>query len=250
MSSINRYFPVKRKSSETMADFLDKRIKKEVETLNKPNNENMSESNCEVCKNKSEKITELEAIIETYKRKNNELLADNRQLKKMFNRSTKNNFDKDLRIADLERREKTDAKLQFGENVIPTPDQNNSSFSEFAHYFTNEELKALRSVPGVKNRDSSFVLFTIRYLYKNNLDILSTRTASREKNNRKQITPEKKKIIEGIYNERLRTLNLSDHEHRERSMKIVRHITNGCFNAHSEYIKNLKPIEPTTPASQ
>lgn len=205
---MNNYFPrVKRdNNTESPADFLNKRVRLEVNQLSE---NNCGNSKCENCK-------KLEKIIDAYKKENIELSNDNKQLKKMFNKSNQINLEKDVLICRL--------KNEENKNYSGTV------FSEFGDIFEDTELKTLRSISASSHRDSTFILNVIRILYKNNSAILSSRTAFNKTANKQPVTPEKKVIINKLYKERLKSLNLNAAEYTVRYSKMNEYMMNGIKN--------------------
>lgn len=144
---------------------------------------------------------------------NKELIKDNKNLKHVLAHSNRVNLNKDLEIEQLEKEfnEKCD------NNSVKLTDE--IVFSRFANTFNQEELSSLRSIPSSSSRDSSFILQALRILYKEDLSVLHTRTASSILADKKPITPQKKEIIQAIFYERLDTLKLDITECKLRKSK-------------------------------
>lgn len=213
------YFPNKKRTSALSAtDYLSKRIREETQEIQQSETRKQDSLTqfCGDCVEKDKEITELKKTV-NLKKRNNELEADNKSLKKLFTKSTQVNFQKDLKIVQLSKENENSAR----DPLI---------FKSFEHIFDVSELLTLRSIPYSKERDSSFILQTLQYLYKNDLSLLNLRTASVKKGDKKPISPEKKGIIQKIFNERIKSLNLNGHDFGVRESKINEHIISSIHN--------------------
>lgn len=99
--------------------------------------------------------------------------------------------------------------------------------------FTNEHLAKLRSIGGNKKEDSSFVLNSIRFLYKNEIEKISSLSLtgrSRGSKPKHKMSPEKQKIINDMFLERLASLKLHSTEFTDRSKQINTLMKNAFIN--------------------
>lgn len=84
--------------------------------------------------------------------------------------------------------------------------QSKTSFAGFTEHFDSEELSKMRVIGTTESEDSTFVLSSIKNLYKNQLEEVSTKSVSgrsRGSNSKQKMTPEKLKILNDIFDERL-----------------------------------------------
>lgn len=145
-------------------------------------------------------------------------MKDNKSLKHMFSKCTKVNLKEDLEIKQLAKKEE--------EHKVHNP----LIFNNFENIFEASELTTLRSIPFSSSRDSSFILQVLRFLYKDDLSILNSRTASTKVANKDPISPEKKTILVGLYNERLSSLKLTDLDLDSRNAKLNEFVMTGINN--------------------
>lgn len=118
--------------------------------------------NCKNCAKKEVEIKELRERLKISENKNKELNKDNKQMKYMLTQSNRLNVSKDIKIEQLEK--------QFSAKPQINPVQfNELVFSRFGNIFSEQELASLRSIPALSSRDSSFILLTVRTLYKEDL---------------------------------------------------------------------------------
>lgn len=94
------------------------------------------------------------------------------------------------------------------------------SFKEFEGKIGNDDLVRLRSLGGDRKKDSNFVLKCLEALYKENLSVLCERSAEKSSVTKRQLTPEKKEIIERLFSARLNSLNLKYGDEAERKSKL------------------------------
>lgn len=148
-----------------------------------------------------EEITELE-------RELNEITNKLKTRKDDYHKALIVNMKNDIKIIDLE--EKIDAQ----------------SFCEFKQFFSNETLNALQRIDKSQNSDSKFISVAVDGLYNGNMDILTKKTVSGRSNkkDKEAITPEKKKILENLFNKRL--IKLRPKEYIERSAQLTKLIRN------------------------
>lgn len=91
------------------------------------------------------------------------------------------NLEKDLKIEQLTTKQRENNP------------KNISLFDNYQHIFSSAELTTLRSIPFTTAKDSTFILQTLRLLYKDNLSALNNRTASCKTKDKNPISPKKKK---------------------------------------------------------
>lgn len=204
--------------------------------------------NCEKCSQKEKEIIELKnklkiseenlkisgESLKISEKKIHELLKDNKYLKHVLSQSNRVNLNKDIKIEILEKEfeKKTENNSAKFDNKFV--------FSSFSNIFNDQELASLRSIPASSSRDSSFILFALRALYKGDLSVLNSRTVSNALPDKQPITPQKKQIIKNIFYERLETLKLDTIECNLRKSKLneltatgIKNIRKSLKNRHS-----------------
>lgn len=223
------YFSKTKKSSEPpIKKFLSDRIAEETGQI-VTHKAKCATTNCESCLKKDKEIDELKQNIKKLETENKKLVKDNTHLKHVLTHSNRINLQKDLKIEELEK----ESKEQSGPVLVELSDK--TVFSQFADIFSQEELSALRSIPSSSSKDSTFVLQTIRYLYKENLSVLSSRTSSSSRENKKPISPEKKNIIQQIFHERLNILKLDIIECNSRKNRLNELTATGINNVRKSF---------------
>lgn len=153
----------------------------------------MSVENC--CE---KEIEELKEELKRWSDKSN-------QLKQEYGKKLIENLKKDLIIRDL----KENIKL--------------NKFSSFKGVLSAECLSALKSVDESKGKDSVFICYALKDLYAENIDVLKHLTLSSPKNSDKtQISSENKKVLEGLFAERLSYIRKVDHNRINSLSKLIR----------------------------
>lgn len=108
-------------------------------------------------------------------------------------------------------------------------------FDGFSHNFTNDQLIDLRSIQPSSRGDSRFVLNAAKYLYSTELERVKTKSVLGRKRASKnaakeKMTPEKKLIMEKIFDERLKGLDINLLERTERAKNLNKLIKNAFGN--------------------
>lgn len=113
------------------------------------------------------------------------------------------------------------------------PIERNTLFSKHLLNFDVKDLAEIRSIADSKPNDSTFVLKTIRGLYKNNLEKVGSITLSgRSRSNqaKQPMTPEKHITMKEMFDERLDFLKLKPDDHAQRKKQLSNHIKNAFIN--------------------
>lgn len=95
-------------------------------------------------------------------------------------------------------------------------------FQKFTTDFTETGLAQLRSIDGCVSNDSTFMLFAVRDIYRNNLDRLghiSVTGRTRAGIKKEKMSPAKHSALKNIFTDRLEALNL---EHDQRMIRLKR----------------------------
>lgn len=109
----------------------------------------------------------------------------------------------------------------------------NNIFSTFENVFTHDELAKLRSVEHAKKDDSTFVLKSIRFLYKDDVKTISSLSVtgrSRGAKPKQKMCQTKYDIIKKLFMERLTVMELNSAEFIERSKQINTLMKNAFTN--------------------
>lgn len=100
-------------------------------------------------------------------------------------------------------------------------------FSTYAKYFNQNQLSYLRSVDHRKEMDSHFINTVVKQLYDGRLYVLPNRSVTGRSNigqTKEAVTPEKRKILDGIYTERI-FISIEDCAERvQRKKKLNKYI--------------------------
>lgn len=221
--TINYYFPQKKvNEKKSREDFLKDRLNDLQDSK--------EEKKCECY----EKLQQIEIELEIARKKieqlellNSELKMDCKQLKKMYVASNEVNLHKDIKIEKLEKHS--------------CPEEDQKIFSKFAINFDESTLSNFRKITPGKSHDSTIVNKCICSLYEHNiLELLKIGVTN--KNGKKVISPQKKKVISEVLTERVQFEETTTEEFNQRiaTTKINEHIRYGIKNiVQSKFFKDL-----------
>lgn len=107
-------------------------------------------------------------------------------------------------------------------------------FESFSNDFNAEQLSHLRSIgPNIRG-DSTFVSFVVKYMYSEKLESLKTKSACGRKykarQNKNEMTPQKKQTLQNIYIERIRNFGVDLFERNMREKQLNKLIKNAFIN--------------------
>ena len=104
-------------------------------------------------------------------------------------------------------------------------------FSTFDNVFSPEELAKLREIGPDKKKDSSFILQTIKFLYKEDYEKIASLTVTglRAHEAKEKISTRNYDIFRNLYLERLESLRIYSAEFSERAKKLNSHIKTAIF---------------------
>lgn len=112
--------------------------------------------------------------------------------------------------------------------------------------FTEDEKSAIMFLGKEKSLDSTFVLKCVRFLYKNDLNVLRARTVVKSRDGKQPMTPKKRNIISSAFGCRMEKYKdqMSDVELNLRwnDKAIVDHIQNGIQNT-VKYLNKASEVE-------
>lgn len=157
-----------------------------------------TECTSEICQNKIKllkaEIQQCDAQIEDFKSQYSQLLIEN--LKKDVILESLNSKIKDIR------------------------------YHEFSNDFSESDLEMIRLIGNDQRDDPSFVRAALRSLYVGNLAVLKHKSMSgKSKDNSKSaITPEKRKIIENLFNRRIQLVESEEMVDTRRKKSVAKHI--------------------------
>lgn len=148
------------------------------------------------CENK---ISELEDELKN-------LIVKSKSTKQEYLNLLNVNLQKDLEIRKLKR------------NI----EQN--KFASFETELSKDCLFELRSIGNSQKEDSQFVSVALSTLYKNDVQIIRAKCLSNRSKNPEQsaISPEKRKILDRIFTERLSYISMVEEERKNNLSKLIR----------------------------
>lgn len=107
--------------------------------------------------------------------------------------------------------------------------QNELLFKQFEGKINEDDLTRLRSLSDDKHKDSTFVLRCLEILYNENLAVLCEKRA-KSTNTKQALSPEKRVMIENLFTERLKSINLSAQDHSARIVRFRTILSSGLSN--------------------
>lgn len=140
---------------------------------------------------------------------------------------------KEKKIDNLMSEMKLAEKVSEPDASFGTSNDTNKILSTFENVLTQNELAKLRSIGTSKKEDSSFILNSIRFLYKNDIDKISSLSLtgrSRGTEAKQKISPQKYDTIKNMFSERLASLKLNSTEYTDRSKQINTLMKNAFIN--------------------
>lgn len=140
---------------------------------------------------------------------------------------------KETKIDKLMSKRKVPEKVNHPVACSGVPNDANKMLSKFENDFTQNDLAKLRSMGTTKTDDSSFILNSIRFLYKNDTDKISSVSLtgrSRGAEAKQKMSPQKYDTIKDLFTERLNSLKLNSIDFAERSKELNKHMKNAFIN--------------------
>lgn len=140
---------------------------------------------------------------------------------------------KEEKIGQLMPKRKVPEKVNDPVACPGVPNDANKMLSKFENDFTQNDLAKLRSMGTTKTDDSSFILNSIRFLYKNDTDKISSLSLtgrSRGTAAKQKMSPQKYDTIKDLFTERLSSLELNSIDFAERSKELNKHMKNAFIN--------------------
>lgn len=131
--------------------------------------------------------------------------------KDKYHKSLVLNLKKDIMIDELEKQLASATKLEFEE------------------FFSQGMITTLRSINGIKKKDSNFILTAVKDMYRDDVHRLKGKTFSGR--TKEKMTPKKVVVLKALFKERLK--NLPDSDERMKNF-------GKCVKAAIENINNTK----------
>lgn len=110
-------------------------------------------------------------------------------------------------------------------------DRKEHCFDNFKAEFSFEALESLRKHGNSPSADSSFILTAIRDLYKGNINLLKNISFTNRSKSKTQMSPQKRTVLQRIYDERMKYLDEIGANVKERKNKLSLHIKIAIRNA-------------------
>lgn len=128
-----------------------------------------------------------------------------RAVKRSFLNALQESLRKDHNIRSLENKLFGKGELQFFSTRHTDGD-----FQRFEKYFSENELRTLRSLSFEQSADSTFARNVLMYLYHGNETVISQKVIIGRENSRDPISPQKYVILKEMFDERLDGIPLDE----------------------------------------
>lgn len=147
-----------------------------------------------------------ESEIKVMKEELNDLEQQVKQLKIEYNNLLIENLQKDVIIRNK--------KIQILQN----------KYTNFNKNISKDILSELNSIGNSKREDSAFIALAIKGLYNGNIETIKQKSLSgrSKKGETSGISPEKKKILERLYDERISYISDIDESRKNNLNKLIR----------------------------
>lgn len=155
---------------------------------------------------------------EALAKENTKLKSDLIQLRKLYNNACRNYVKKDMKIKMLETK------------IVPS----GLPFEKYKTTLGEKLIKKLRLLDSKRRSDSTFVNKCVQKIYEHEISKLSNKTAN-GMFGKGSLTPDKKKVIEELFFERLSIEQLDEIEHEERFKRF-----NTLLNSSIQTIRRTK----------
>lgn len=226
-NTILNYIENKEQTNVSINSFIEKKIAAQAQKI-----QDQKEETEEV-----RKLNELQIELKEQKKRNDTLQKDSKRAVALLKEAGAVNLNKDFHISELNK------KLQSVEfETKQTGDA--QLFDTFAHYFSQQQLKKLRSITSGQTKDSTLVLTCMKFLYPNK-NVLRNKSVDGNKykgQKKDQLTPLKVKIISNMLSERLsneKGLDSFSASMRFNRVKVL--IKNAINKLKNQTIKSKKP---------
>lgn len=205
-NKIYSFFPKSKSANVSASDFYANHLP----TITQ-NSEPQSETDDDLKKENvilKSKVAEMEEKNDALNKANKKLRDDLTALKKLYNATCQSYVQKDLKV-----------KLLAKKNVKST-----HLFDSYKQVLGADTIKVLRRLDSSKRKDSTFVLRCMKKLCDNDEQLKNVRACGRKENT--MLSPEKRKIIDEIFIERLANETTENTEFNERYVRL-----NGLINS-------------------
>lgn len=109
-------------------------------------------------------------------------------------------------------------------------------FESFSKDLKIEAMAVLRSIKPTIECDSKFILNAVKYLYAEKLETLKNKTACGRGQGKEMMTPSKKKLLDDLFEERLRGIGVGTQEQVFRKKQLNKLIKYSFFNITKQLI--------------
>lgn len=226
------FFPKVRQST-TSGDFYDQKLPKVLKVQSSVQQMNLQLIGCEnddIERLKKENTT-LKEELNNAKLQIDQLTKDNKKyhsdlvsLKKLYNTTCQSYVKKEMQLKILEKKQMPHAEIDR-----PLYDSYNNTLGE-------STVQQLRVIGGNRNRDSTFVLTCMKSICENK-NLKDFTACGRTKNG--HMSPDKKKMMEDIFFERLINLQLDEMELNERHLRLNCLINSAINNISRKKVSRL-----------
>lgn len=178
----------------------------------------------------NQRIEYLEKRCKELETKNSKLMNDNCAMKKMLDAAKGVNVFKDIKIQQLKSQLIAGAPAAVNKNTTSEKTSKTIQFSAHEQHFSAAELNELRSIGKGKRQDAIFVARCLEFLYKHDVEKLTTKCAGDRKSKGKStITPSKKVLMSTLLGERVESEGVDDQAVFDRCQRVTRLIGDGIF---------------------
>lgn len=163
--------------------------------------------------NQKSQLEEEKIKNELLSKENSKYKRDLTQMRKLYNEVCRTIVKKDLKIKMLEKK-------------FTSPD---IIYGKHKDILGQTVLKKLRKLSDGQRSDSTFVYTCLQKIYENDFNRMKNKSVTGSKNT-EILTPEKKKIIEDLFLERLMIANLDENVYSQRFGKLHKHLNTSINN--------------------
>lgn len=245
---------IKTNDTKTASNTIDKYLTKssipqpiQVPNKSKKNNDQFYDD----CLIENEQCDGCSTEIEKLKKQITEVKEKNKKVEDAIKSCRLIISDKDIEILNLQKIISSVLSVNHSNHskrfeAVAKSDQR--MFESFSSDFDSEQLRSLRSIPTISRNDSTFISCAVKSLYSENLHLAKNKSAcgrkSKNSQNKEMMTPEKKKILADIFDERLQTIGLSLEEKNTRQKQLNR-LIKYAFSTITKSIESNKIVEET-----
>lgn len=124
--------------------------------------------------------------------------------------------------------------LQADSTQCSTTNGPRMNFEFFSDSFDRDQLNHLKTISSTERGDSTFVCAVLKFLYAENLESVRSKTACGKatigQGQKAMMSPEKKRVVQEIYDERLSSVAINSKEKEIRGKKLNKFINDAFTN--------------------